>query len=139
MESVSVAHLSEGSGGKAGNRGGQRLARPWVAILLVLACLMLPACAEEEDEGPAAPTGLTATAGTGQVTLAWDMDETVASYHLYWGTAPAATAGRTQIPDVTSPYTHTGLTSGATYYYVVTAMTAGEESPPSQEVRATPN
>ncbi len=43
----------------------------------------------------------------------------------------------TKIADVTSPYTHTGLTQGTTYYYVVTAANGYGESADSAKVSVT--
>ena len=43
------------------------------------------------------------------------------------------------IPKVSSPYTHTGLINGTTYYYVVTAANQYGESAESKEVSATPS
>ncbi len=46
----------------------------------------------------------------------------------------------TKVADVSSPYEHTGLTNGVTYYYVVTAYDTetGLESAESDEVSSTP-
>lgn len=37
---------------------------------------------------PAAPTGVTATAGAGQVTLSWTIDPNANSYNVYRSTSP---------------------------------------------------
>ena len=39
---------------------------------------------------------------------------------------------------VASPFVHTGLVNGTTYYFVVTALNGSGESPDSAEVNATP-
>jgi uncharacterized repeat protein (TIGR02543 family) len=89
---------------------------------------------------PAAPTGLTAVAGDGQVDLDWNdnTEPDLASYNVKRST----TAGGpyTQIDNVTaSAYTDTGVINGTTYYYVVSALdTASNESNNSNEVQATP-
>jgi fibronectin type 3 domain-containing protein len=88
---------------------------------------------------PAAPTGVTATPGNGQVTIAWTAVPGVTSYNIYWSTTSGAGVTGTQIANVTTPYTQTGLTNGTTYYYVVTALNGAVESPPSTpQVSATP-
>jgi len=40
--------------------------------------------------------------------------------------------------EVTSPFIHTGLANGKTYYFVVTAVNAAGESSESNQVSATP-
>jgi fibronectin type 3 domain-containing protein len=89
---------------------------------------------------PAAPTGVTATAGNGQVTIGWTAVGNATSYNLYWGTATGVskTSG-TAILGVSSPYVHAGRTNGTTYFYVVTAVNAFGESAASLQVSATPS
>lgn len=86
---------------------------------------------------PAAPTGLTATASPGQVSLTWNASPNAASYRIKRATAFAGPysviASRT-----TTSYTNTGLTNGTTYYYVVSAVNDGGESPNSAPVSARP-
>ena len=83
---------------------------------------------------PTAPTGVTATAGSGQVTISWSDVSGATSYNIYYWT----TTIRTTILNVTIPYTHTGLTSGTTYYYAVTAVNSYGESSESSQVSGTP-
>ena len=88
---------------------------------------------------PSAPTGLTATAGNTQITLAWTASTGAVSYNLYRSTTPGgegSTPYRTGI--TTTSFTDTGLTNGTTYYYQVTAVNAAGESPKSNEASATP-
>ncbi len=88
---------------------------------------------------PAAPAGLTAAPADGQVTISWNGDSTAPSYNIYWSMASGVTKSTgTKISNVTSPYIHTGLTNGMTYYYVVTAVNSAGESADSAEVSATP-
>jgi fibronectin type 3 domain-containing protein len=86
---------------------------------------------------PAAPTGLTATPGSpGSVTLAWTASTSnVAGYNVYRSTASGAYTSTNKIASVAAPgFMDSGLTSGTTYYYVVTAVDAsGNESPFSTE------
>ncbi len=88
---------------------------------------------------PPAPTGVTATPGAEQVTIAWTAVSGATTYHIYWATTTGVTpATGTEIPNATSPYLQTGLTAGTTYYYVVTAENAAGQGPASAEVSATP-
>jgi alpha-tubulin suppressor-like RCC1 family protein/fibronectin type 3 domain-containing protein len=99
----------------------------------------VPASATPQVPAPGAPTGVTATAGNTQVTISWNPVSGATSYNLYFGTSTGVTkATGTKTAAVTSPYAHTGLANGTTYYYVVTAANAGGESPESAQVGATP-
>ncbi|HSN15885.1 MAG TPA: hypothetical protein VLT61_14735 [Anaeromyxobacteraceae bacterium] len=90
---------------------------------------------------PAAPTGVTATAAAAQVTLTWSAVPNATSYNIYWSTTSGVTKGTgTKITGVTSPFMHTSLTNGTTYYYVVTAVGGTSlESLDSLQASATPN
>ncbi len=89
---------------------------------------------------PSTPPNVTATAGDGQITISWDTVTGATSYNIYWSTSTGVTISTsTKISNVTSPYTHTGLTNGTTYYYVVTAENSYGESDESDEVDATPD
>ena len=85
---------------------------------------------------PATPTGLAATAGNAQVSLTWTASSAATSYHVKRSTSSGA---ETQIaaPSSTS-YTDGGLTNGAKYFYVVSAVNSGGESANSAEVSAAP-
>ncbi|KRF04509.1 hypothetical protein ASG89_21940 [Paenibacillus sp. Soil766] len=89
---------------------------------------------------PNDPTGLTATAGDEQVTLAWSPvsgTETV-NFSIYEGTAPGS-YGTGPVATVTgSTFTATGLANGTRYYFVVKASNAGGSSDYSNEVSVTP-
>ncbi len=88
---------------------------------------------------PAAPTGLSATAGTAQISLSWTGSSGATSYSIYRGTSAggeSTTAIATGVAGTT--YTNTGLTNGTTYYYKVKAVSGGGTSGYSNEVSATP-
>jgi N-acetylneuraminic acid mutarotase len=90
-------------------------------------------------QAPSAPTGFTATAGSGQVTLTWTAVSNATGYNTYWSTTTGVTRSTgTKIGSISSPYTHSGLTNGTTYHYVVTTLSAGGESAESVPVSATP-
>jgi fibronectin type 3 domain-containing protein len=87
---------------------------------------------------PPTPTGLTATGGTGQVTLAWGAVSNATSYNIYYGTASGITVDSwTKISVTTNSYVQTGLNAGTTYYYMVTALNSAGESVASTQVSAT--
>ncbi|MBI5946438.1 MAG: hypothetical protein HY864_18910 [Chloroflexi bacterium] len=93
---------------------------------------------------PAAPTGLTATPGSGVVSLSWTApaDPDVAGYNVYRSTTPSVPLtspvnGGTLVSGTV--YSNGGLTNGTPYYYVVTAVdTSTNQSGASNEVSATP-
>jgi len=86
---------------------------------------------------PTTPTGLTATGGTGQVTLSWTSVSNATSYNLYYATSTGVTkANGTKISAATAPFVQTGLAAGTTYYYVVTAVNGAGESDASAQASA---
>jgi len=88
---------------------------------------------------PAAPTGLTATAGNTQVSLAWSGSAGASSYNVYRGTTAggeSTTAIATGV--TTTSFTNTGLTNGTQYFYKVKAVNSAGTSGYSNEASATP-
>jgi fibronectin type 3 domain-containing protein len=88
---------------------------------------------------PAAPSGLSATAGNAQVSLSWTASSGATSYNVYRGTAAggeSTTAIATGLTGTT--YTNTGLTNGTTYYYKVAAVNTSGTSGMSNEASSTP-
>ena len=93
----------------------------------------------QSDIAPPPPTGVSASAGNGQVTISWTSVSDATSYNIYWSTTSGVTKTTgTKLTGATSPYTHTGRTNGTTYYYVVTAVNSYGESSESSQVSATP-
>lgn len=90
---------------------------------------------------PSAPGGLTASAGKRKVTLGWtaSTDNVGVTGYQIWR-ATSATGPFSQIATTAgTSYVNTGLTSGVTYYYQVTASdAAGNVSPPSNTASARP-
>lgn len=83
---------------------------------------------------PAAPTGLVATRGDGEVALSWTAspEPDVASYRLLRDGVVVATVTGTSVTD-------TGLTNDTAYRYTLVAVDGhGNASPPSPPVDATP-
>lgn len=94
---------------------------------------------DESSLPPAPPTDVRATAGNGTVELDWTVGPEARTSNVYWATTPGVTAENGErIADVNPPFTHTGLTNGLSYAYVVTAVDDEGESFESREVQATP-
>ena len=88
---------------------------------------------------PPAPTGVTAGASSGQVTINWDNATGATSHNLYYSQTPGVTiVNGTPLPGVTSPCVVSPLTNGTQHYFVVTAVNANGESVVSSEVSAVP-
>jgi len=86
---------------------------------------------------PSAPTGLMATTNYGQVTLTWNASSGATSYNIkrsLTSGGPYTTIGTS----TTTSFTDTTVLNGVTYYYVVSAVNSGGESPNSAEVSTTP-
>ena len=121
-----------------------KISRKWflglfafILVPAVLACCSSSGLSPQAAT-PAAPTGVTVTAGAGQLTITWTAVAGATSYNLYWSTtAGVTTANGTKVTSVTSPYNLTGLTNGTPYYLVVTAVYASGESAASAQASAT--
>lgn len=87
---------------------------------------------------PAAPTGLTATAGNAQVSLSWTASSGATSYTVKRATTSGGTYTNVATNVTSTSYTNTGLTNGTTYYYVVSAANSAGASANSAHVSATP-
>jgi fibronectin type 3 domain-containing protein len=88
---------------------------------------------------PSTPTGLTATAGNAQVSLAWSAASGATSYNVYRSTSAGGEGTTAYKTGLTSAsFTDTGLTNGTTYYYKVAAVNSSSMSAQSAEASATP-
>jgi Malectin domain/Carbohydrate binding module (family 6) len=87
----------------------------------------------------AAPTGLSATGGNGQVNLIWNVSTGATSYNVYRGTSSGVESATPIATGVTgSNYTDSTVTNGTTYYYKVAAVNTGGTSGLSNEASALP-
>jgi glucan endo-1,3-alpha-glucosidase len=87
---------------------------------------------------PVTPTGLAATAGTGQVSLTWSTATGAATYNVYRSTVSNGEGMTTLATGLTSPaFTDIGLSNGTTYFYKVAAVNSSGTSAQSAEVSAT--
>src|SRR5262245_16474093 len=98
-----------------------------------------------DTTAPAAPTGLSATGGTGSVTLSWNAngEPDLAGYNVYRSTSlPVTTSGgAVNAALITAPtYVNSGLTNGTTYHYALAAVdSSGNASGLSAPASATPS
>lgn len=118
-----------------------------VYFILTVFCFFILACGGgggvevlESNPPPAAPQNVISSSANGQAILSWGMVNGATEYRIYWSTtAGVSKQTGTMILNVSSPYAHTGLINGTTYYYVVTAVNQYDESAESSEVSATPS
>ena len=86
---------------------------------------------------PAAPAGLTATAGDGSVALNWSASATATNYFVKRSTVSGS--GYTAIATNSNlTFTNTGLANGTLYYFVVSAWNSAGESTNSAQISARP-
>lgn len=88
---------------------------------------------------PAAPTGLTATTPRQpkRINLSWTASSGATSYTVKRATINGGPYTTIATGVATTSYLNTGLTSGTTYHYVVSASNAAGESPNSNQASAT--
>lgn len=87
---------------------------------------------------------LQAFAGIGQITARWNTVVGASSYNLYMARQPGLTTqnfqtltGGAKITGATSPHVLSPLSNGTTYYFILTAVENGVESPATLETSAT--
>ena len=111
--------------------------------------VLVSSCGEEEEYSTSstdntsssttlsAPSDLSATGSSGQVTLDWTALSGASSYTVYWDNATGVSSSSTAITSVsTDNYTHSGLDNGSTYYYKVAGVNSAGTGTLSSEVSA---
>ena len=117
-----------------------------LALLLAALSLVLTACPSGGDTTPqpepvAPPTGLTARAGDGSVTLTWEASaaEDVVQYNILQAEAGADLVVVDEVDGATLHYRAAGLTNGTEYSFAIEAENAaGRISSRTDAVQATP-
>lgn len=85
------------------------------------------------------PSGLSISNGNAMNVLSWNPVSDTTAYNLYWSnTSSVSVSTGTRILNVTSPYSHTGLLNGTTYYYILTSVDSRGEGSASELISATP-
>ncbi len=87
---------------------------------------------------PAVPTGLTATAGDGSVSLSWSASSGADSYIVQRAQTSGGPYTTIAANVTTTSYADSGLTNGTTYYYVIRASNSAGTSADSAQTSATP-
>jgi polygalacturonase len=87
---------------------------------------------------PAAPTNLVAVAENLAVNLSWSPSATATGYNVMRSNVHGGPYAEIQTNLMSTNYVDTSVTNGVTYYYVVSAVNSGGESPDSAEVSAEP-
>jgi hypothetical protein len=98
-----------------------------------------PAGAGTVTIAPAAPTGLSATAGDNQVSLSWSATTGATGYQIYRGISSGNESLLASATQSQSTYVDSTAANGTTYYYKITAVNSAGESPQSAEASATPS
>ena len=89
---------------------------------------------------PLPPTGVTATAGIGQISLNWLSVADATTYNVYLSTSPGVSKSNSEgvfSGVAQTSFIHANLLAGDTFFYVVTAQNDIGESDESAEVSAT--
>ena len=88
---------------------------------------------------PAAPTSLTATVGSGNVTLNWSAPAGTTSFKVKRSTVNGGPYTVIASNVTSASFLDTSYSTGVTYYYVVSALNGAGESGNSSQVSAVPN
>ena len=87
---------------------------------------------------PPVPTGLSAAAGTAQVSLSWAASLGAVSYDVKRSAVNGGPYAVIASSILNTTYTDSSVTNGTTYFYVVSAVNSAGQSANSTQVSATP-
>jgi len=85
---------------------------------------------------PSTPTSLTATAGYGQISLTWNSSIGATNYNIKRSKTSGGEITIASTGGTSTSFTDTNLLDGTNYFYVVSALNTGGESPNSAEASA---
>jgi cellulose 1,4-beta-cellobiosidase len=108
-------------------------------IVMLLGCGKWGGENVPQSHTPQPPVNVTASPGNGSVTITWAASAGATSYNIYYSTLTGVTKAGTKIAGVTSPSVVPNLTNGTPYFFIVTAVSSGDESVESAQVSATPS
>ena len=131
-----LAACGSGSGGSDGNAGGGSSVSGGTSSGSSNSGGSNSGGSTSGTSAPTPPMGLTATASSGQVALTWSASTGATSYTVSRSTTTGGPYVNIASPG-TASYTDTAVTSGATYYYVVSATNSTGTSANSPEAGAT--
>jgi len=83
------------------------------------------------------PSNTQAVGGANQMTVSWWPVADALSYTIYWSMAAGISKDGNVVTGVASPFVHSGLAAGTTYYYIVVPVFAGGEGLSSAEFSGT--
>src|SRR5580704_8999646 len=117
-----------------------------ISLLILTTSMALEGCggiSGSSSGGPAdpppAPSGLTATAGSAQVSLSWTASSGATSYNVKRGTTNGGPYTQIATGATTTSYLDNSVSNGTTYYYVATAVDTAGQSANSNQASATPS
>ncbi|MCK9995035.1 MAG: fibronectin type III domain-containing protein [Candidatus Krumholzibacteria bacterium] len=115
-----------------------------LSVLTLLVTALVVGCNSDSptDPGvpvPPPPTGVTATAADGSITISWKTLSDVTGYTIYWDTVGHVDSGDSSFDAAAPPFLHNGLTNGTTYYYRVGSQSKTGPGALSGQVSATPS
>ncbi|MCK4705404.1 MAG: hypothetical protein KAT90_07995, partial [Gammaproteobacteria bacterium] len=97
----------------------------------------LETSASPQVPAPGTPTSLGTIASDANVDLSWNATTGATGYNIYRSTT-SGTYSTVLVNTAGTTYSDTTVSNGITYYYVITAVNPGGESPNSSEVSASP-
>jgi arabinogalactan endo-1,4-beta-galactosidase len=109
----------------------------WNSTTLQATTALVPFATAIAPLAPLVPTGLSASSGSPQVPLVWNVGASATSYNIWRSTVSGGPYTLVGASGTTS-YTDAAVTNGVTYFYVVSGSNSIGQSGYSAETQATP-